>query len=472
MTNATTGVYTLRPTTREERGCVCPFPPGCYGPCRSAGTYWEVRALVRERHAWATVPASSLVSDDQRAAELARIDAALSVARAAIRERRMLRTLVWLRLWLHRFDVVTIHSSAGKDSQTALRWALAVCWLAGVLDRVAVLHLVLDRDPRNGHEPRVEWQQVPELAAEQARRHGVTLAAEGGWTVQNAVAAGRALTRADWAGQMHYARRDFDGDLWDDVATRRKRDGSLRGWPTMFTRFCTSDWKTAVGRAFTQALCDSLALGRPARVLQVLGFRAQESEDRAARPVFGLNAGVTAPTIRRVWEWLPIHALTLPDVWADIRDSGVPYHPAYDEGLARLSCRFCVLSSRRDQAIARRMSPSSAAAVIGVEERIGDPFQARIKKTVRDGKVVSTVKIPLPLSAVEPAPGRPGFDVRWASCPDCGVPVLAEARETSRACPAHASAGAWDLLDVPDVSGCVQLDLFVSGWAAALEGAR
>lgn len=376
----------------------------------------------------------------------------------AAADAEILRALLWWRLFLDRFDAIVLHSSAGKDSQTALRHALAVCWLADVMDRVAVLHLVLDRDPRTGAEPRVEWQQVPELAAEQARRYGVPLAGDGGWVVQNAAESGAPLNRVDWAGQMHYARRRFVGDLWDDVATRLKRDGSLRGWPTMWTRYCTSDWKTAVGREFTQALCASLALGRPARVLQAMGFRAEESRDRAERSPFGLNAGVTAPTLRRVWEWLPIHDMLLPDVWADIRDSGVPYHPVYDQGLSRLSCRFCILANPRDLAIARRLSPAAAADVIAVEVTTGDPFQAKIKKTVRNKVVVSEVKIPLPLADVTPAPGRDGFDVHWLTCLDCGVPTLAAVWEDTRPCPAHALTGAWDL-GVPAAPGCVQLTL-------------
>lgn len=400
------------------------------------------------------------------------------LAAQAAADAQVLALLLWWRLWLHRFDAIVIHSSGGKDSQTALRFALTVCELSGVLDRVAVLHLVLDKDPRTSTEaPRVEWQQVPELAAEQARRYGIALAGEGGWIVQNAARSGAPLLPIDWAGQMHYARRDFDGDLWDDVATRLKRDGSLRGWPTQFTRYCTSDWKTAIGRAFTQTLCESLGLGRPgrpARVLQVMGFRAEESDDRADRPPFGVagkkvpGKNVTGWTIRRVWDWLPIHDLLLADVWADIRESGVPYHPAYDEGMARLSCRFCVLAGRRDLAVAVRMSPESAAAVIDVEQRTGDAFQARIRKTVRNKEVVATERIPLPLADVTPAPGRPGFDVHWLTCPDCAVPVLAEVREPSRACPAHATGGAWDL-GVPAAAGCAQLTLDADDpWAAVL----
>ncbi|MEU1813370.1 phosphoadenosine phosphosulfate reductase domain-containing protein [Micromonospora aurantiaca (nom. illeg.)] len=249
--------------------------------------------------------------------------------------------------WLDWYDVIVINTSGGKDSQTAVRRVLGILGAAGLLDRVAVLHLVLDKDPRGGAEPRVEWQQVPKLAAAQAARGGIGLAAAGGWAVWDAHRAGSALTeRAQWAGLMHYARRDVDGDLLDDFASRRKRDGSPRGWATMWTRYCTSDWKTAVGRAFTEAICAQIraerGLTRPVRVLQVMGFRAEESEDRADRAPFSFNFTASAPASRHVWEWLPIHDLTKREVWADIRDSGVPYHPAYDEGLSRCVDRTTV----------------------------------------------------------------------------------------------------------------------------------
>lgn len=162
--------------------------------------------------------------------------------------------------------------------------------------------------------------------------------------------------------------------------------------------------------------------------------------------------------------------MLLPDVWADIRESGVPYHPAYDEGLSRLSCRFCIMASRRDLSIARRMSPESAAAVIAVEATTGDTFQAKIRKTVRNKVVVATERIPLPLSAVEPAAGRAGFGAHWLTCPDCAAPVLAELGEVARCCPAHASTGAWDLTDVPDGPGCTQLALPIADqeWGSVL----
>lgn len=69
---------------------MCPVPPGCagYGTCQSRGTFWEIQKLIRDRHDWATAPTGALLSDDQRATELAQIADALDIARAALRARR------------------------------------------------------------------------------------------------------------------------------------------------------------------------------------------------------------------------------------------------------------------------------------------------------------------------------------------------------------------------------------------------
>lgn len=315
--------------------------------------------------------------------------------------------------WLTWWDLIVIQTSAGKDSQTAMRAAVLACTAAGVLDRVTAMHMDLGG--------RVEWPSVADLAAEQATRHGLTL---------------------------HIPRRD-GVDLLDDVETRTKRDGAPRGWPGAGLRYCTSDHKTAPSRRAIEAMCEHIretrGIGRPVRVLQVMGFRAGESKRRAQLPAFAFNTRQSAPTKRVVFDWLPIQGLTVAQVWADIRTSGVPYHPAYDEGMSRLSCRFCVLASGRDLSIARRLSPDVAAQYIAVEQRIGHTFQ--------NGRALSTVV---------PEPGPQGFTVTWADCPACGVRVLARGGETGRCCPAHAVAGPWDRHhdDQDAAAGCEQIPLF------------
>lgn len=372
----------------------------------------------------------------------------------------------WLR---HEVDAIVIHTSGGADSQEALRRSVEVFRAAGVMDKVAALHIWLDRrhELAGPDQTRIEWQQVPQLAAEQARRCGMPLADGDGWAVWDARERGEQVERSTWAGRLHFARRvnrdgsDWNGDLLDDVATRRKQtdedkalrrpaSGDLRGWPTMWTRYCTSDWKTSVGQTFTEYLCQQIrrerGLDRPVRVLQVMGFRAEESEDRADRSPFALNYGVSAKTLRHVWEWLPIHTLTKVDRWEAIRESGIPYHPVYDEGMTRLSCRRCIMASRGDLATARRLDPEGTEAYIAVETAQDDAFQHR-----------------RPLAGIEPAAGPRGFAVRWDACPACGVPVLANAAGPVRSCPAHAAKGPWNragMVESTAGGGCGQMPLF------------
>ncbi len=114
---------------------------------------------------------------------------------------------------------------------------------------------------------------------------------------------------------------------------------------------------------------------RPARVLYCLGFRAQESTGRRLRPVLARNERASTRT-RDVWDWLPIHGWTEAEVWQRHRDVGLPWHPAYDEGMTRLSCSFCIMSSRADLRTAARLRPDLAAEYLAVEEELGMPFQA------------------------------------------------------------------------------------------------
>jgi len=62
-------------------------------------------------------------------------------------------------------------------------------------------------------------------------------------------------------------------------------------------------------------------------------------------------------------------------VWQCIRASGVPYHPAYDQGMTRLSCSLCVLGSRADLVRAAQLRPSLAAEYAELEAEIGHRFR-------------------------------------------------------------------------------------------------
>lgn len=230
------------------------------------------------------------------------------------------------------FNGIVVNSSGGKDSQTALRYVCDLASYQGVLDRVTVLH--------NDLGERVEWPGTRDLAEKQARHYGVRFE----------------------------VRSKAGGDLLDDVERRGM-------WPDAARRWCTSDHKRTPGRTFLTQLVRELALDYPAAILQVFGIRAQESACRARREPFTFNRSASNKTKRKVYDWLPIHDWTEAQVWADIRESGVPYHEAYDQGMTRLSCSFCVLASKPDLIRACQLRPDVARQYADVEARIGHSFQ-------------------------------------------------------------------------------------------------
>jgi 3'-phosphoadenosine 5'-phosphosulfate sulfotransferase (PAPS reductase)/FAD synthetase len=79
---------------------------------------------------------------------------------------------------------------------------------------------------------------------------------------------------------------------------------------------------------------------------------------------------------RAVFTCLPIHPWSDDEVWSYIRQSGVPYHSAYDQGMRRLSCSLCVLSARADLIRAAQLRPDLAQEYRDLEERIGHRFRA------------------------------------------------------------------------------------------------
>jgi len=54
-------------------------------------------------------------------------------------------------------------------------------------------------------------------------------------------------------------------------------------------------------------------------------------------------------------------------VWERIATAGTRSHEAYAAGMSRLSCRFCVLSSRADLVCSARLNPDLADRYAEVE---------------------------------------------------------------------------------------------------------
>lgn len=252
------------------------------------------------------------------------------------------------------YDVILVNTSAGKDSQAMLSHLvdLATTEDFGQATIIAV-HCDLGR---------VEWQGTAELAQAQADAYGI---------------------RMEYVKREGTVRKDgvVLGDLLDQVVERHEsnvaKGREIAPWPSSTTRWCTSDQKTSqVGKLITSLAAEfAHADGSPVRILNCLGIRAQESAARAKKEVFGTESSNSR---RHVDRWLPIFDWTTEQVWATIKASGLPYHQAYDQGMERLSCCFCVLATKADLIIAAKANPALATEYAAVEAKVGWRFTDKL----------------------------------------------------------------------------------------------
>lgn len=257
---------------------------------------------------------------------------------------------------LTAYDVILVNSSGGKDSQAMLDYVVELAGAVGVRDRIVVVHADLGR---------VEWEGTRELAEEQAIHYGVRF---------------RVCARPQ-------------GDLLQHVESRGK-------WPDSQNRYCTSDHKRGqVATVMTalvkerKAIWGAMGNRRQVRILNCMGMRAQESPARKKLQPFEHDKRASNGR-RHVDTWLPIHSWTVEQVWDRIRQSGVSHHRAYDLGMPRLSCCFCVFAPKSALIIAGAHNRSLLDAYVDVETRINHRFRkelsiASIREAVRNGEAVT-----------------------------------------------------------------------------------
>jgi 3'-phosphoadenosine 5'-phosphosulfate sulfotransferase (PAPS reductase)/FAD synthetase len=233
---------------------------------------------------------------------------------------------------LTSFDIILVNTSAGKDSQAMLDLVVEQADIAGVRDRIVCFHADLGR---------VEWSGTAELAAEHATHYGLRI--------------------------VTIARPQ--GDLLTHIEARGM-------FPSSSARYCTSDHKRGQAYKALTLLVKELGLNRPARVLNCMGLRAQESPARAKKDAVRYDRQASGKgTVRQVTEWLPILHWSVEDVWARIAQAGTRAHWAYEAGMPRLSCCFCVLASKGALVRAAQLNPTLAEEYRQVEVRIGHRFR-------------------------------------------------------------------------------------------------
>ena len=263
---------------------------------------------------------------------------------------------------LHDYTGVLINTSGGKDSQTLLRQVVKLAERQGYpLDRIEAAHQDL------GH---LEWDGVKELAQEQVEHYGLRFSV---------------TRRRDASGA--------EGSTILDYARERKM------WPSRSQRWCTSEFKRGPGLRVLTAMDKRLRSGLKdhRRYLYCLGFRSQESPARDKLPTLERFARASSK-FKHVDTWLPIHDWSEEEVWSDIKASGLRHHRAYDLGMPRLSCSFCIFAPKAALMIAGRERPELLQEYVDLEKEIGHTFThklslAEVQRDLQEGAAPDLVEL-------------------------------------------------------------------------------
>ena len=139
-------------------------------------------------------------------------------------------------------------------------------------------------------------------------------------------------------------------------------------FPFPSVRWCTSSLKLGpIQRELRRYLKAHPQFG--GRLISAMGMRAEESAARARKLRWRRNDRMSVAG-REVFDWLPIFDLSTEEVFRTIRDAGQLPHPAYLQGMSRMSCVFCIMASRSDLRTAAQLQPDLYRKYAALERRI------------------------------------------------------------------------------------------------------
>jgi DNA sulfur modification protein DndC len=234
------------------------------------------------------------------------------------------------------------NNSGGKDSQVML------ATLCDIVPRKQILSLHASLGEDGKHVQGVEWPDTMKWVRYMSEGLGVEVA-----TCQ----ADKTLF-----------------EMIDRSAARLKEQGrydEASPWPSPKFRQCTSDLKRGPLEKAIKAHIKSNGLN--GIVVNCMGLRAQESSKRAqAVPWQRKKAKETSRGAVREWyEWLPIHHLRTEQVFSLIAKAGQKPHWAYEMGMTRLSCCFCIMANEQDLKTAARLRPELYERYVIKERELG-----------------------------------------------------------------------------------------------------
>ncbi|MCT7971182.1 phosphoadenosine phosphosulfate reductase family protein [Laspinema olomoucense] len=267
-------------------------------------------------------------------------------------------------------SVLAINVSGGKDSQAMLSYLCKRAARESWECQIFIIHADLGR---------IEWPQTQEFVEKLAHVSKIPLVV---------VRRGK--------GDMI--------DRWQERYQTLSDQGNTKPfWSSANARYCTSDLKIQPINKYLRQF---------KLVVSAMGIRADESRNRANKPILSVRKNITTskltelspssaweqwkanPSGRLAFDWLPIHDWDIEQVWnqcgTSSKDwqkrrtlddseavSGWPCHPAYvlGHGNERLSCAFCVLASVNDLTNAIAYNPETYNHLVQLEEQSGWSFQ-------------------------------------------------------------------------------------------------
>lgn len=188
------------------------------------------------------------------------------------------------------------------------------------------------------------------------------------------------LPGVEWDGVIEHIRDNAFGLPLHVTRARRTMLQMIeeRGrFPSPQQRQCTSDLKRGPIERTIRRLGHRL-------IVNCMGMRAAESASRARLVPFKLNER-NSKAGREWYDWLPIHDWPTDRVFAEIAAAGQQPHRAYAAGMTRLSCCFCIMSSRQDLTTAARLNPGLYAKYVALEKKLGVTMMMPTKRDGRRG---------------------------------------------------------------------------------------
>lgn len=189
------------------------------------------------------------------------------------------------------------------------------------------------------------------------------------------------LGEVEWPGNIEHIKNTIGKTEFHVCRNRNKTFLEMverRGqFPDASRRQCTSDLKRDPISSQIKAICKEKG---NFLVVNCMGIRADESTSRAKLQPFKLNTRY-ANAKYEWYDWLPIHSMTTSEVFATIAAAGQKPHWAYEAGMSRLSCSFCIMASKSDLCTAARLRPELYKKYVELEIKIGHTLQMS-KKTL------------------------------------------------------------------------------------------